>query len=232
MQAHCLQHAPFEGLGAIETWLSSKKFKISYTRFFQKDNLPEVDDIDWLIVMGGPMSVNDEIIYPWLVDEKEFIRKCIEKKKTIIGVCLGSQLIANALGSPIYKNAQKEIGWFPLKKSLHITNPVFNNFPETMYVFHWHGETFDLPKNAQLIAFSEVCLNQVFTLFDHVAAFQCHLETTSESLALMLENCGDEIIPAPYIQTAGEMTEGFEKHAKKMHEVLFRILDEFYKRKK
>src|SRR5512146_2680826 len=99
MKAHCLQHEPFEGMAAIENWLKKKGFSITFTYFFDSGELPGIDQVDWLIIMGGSMSVNDEKEFPWLVKEKEFVRKCIEAGKTVIGICLGSQLIANALGA-------------------------------------------------------------------------------------------------------------------------------------
>ena len=100
MRAHCFQHEPFEGMAAIETWLNKNNFEITYTYFFESDQIPSVLDIDWLILMGGSMSVNDEKEFPWLVKEKEFVRQCIKQGKIVIGICLGAQMIANSLGGP------------------------------------------------------------------------------------------------------------------------------------
>ena len=113
MKAHYLQHVPFEGLGSIETWLQSIRAAVSVTKFFEDPTLPDPDNLDLLVVMGGPMSVNDEQKFPWLAAEKEFIRKAIEKDKAVIGICLGAQLIAGAMGAAVYPNKEKEIGWFP-----------------------------------------------------------------------------------------------------------------------
>ena len=116
MKAHCLQHEPFEGIGAIELWLKKKNFDITYTRFYETEQFPSISNIDWLILMGGSMSVNDEQELPWLVKEKTFVRECISQDKVVIGICLGAQLIASSLGAKVYRNTQKEIGWFPIKK--------------------------------------------------------------------------------------------------------------------
>jgi GMP synthase-like glutamine amidotransferase len=110
MNAHYLQHVPFEGLGSIESWLEAAGHKITKTQFYKSANLPEPDQLDLLIVMGGPMSVNDEDALPWLVQEKRFIRDIIRTGKPVLGVCLGAQLIASALGARVYKNAAKEFG--------------------------------------------------------------------------------------------------------------------------
>ena len=114
MRAHCLQHVPFEGLGNIEPWLASAGAEIAYTRMFEAAELPGLDRFDLLVVMGGPMSVNDEERFPWLVREKEFLRTVIDAGKPVFGVCLGAQLIASAMGARVYKNREPEIGWFPV----------------------------------------------------------------------------------------------------------------------
>jgi GMP synthase-like glutamine amidotransferase len=226
MKAHCLQHEPFEGMAAIETWLRNKKFEISFTRFFETDKLPQPSEIDWLIIMGGAMSVNDEQQLPWLKAEKEFVRQYIAMGKVVIGVCLGAQMIVNSLGAKVYRNAYKEIGWFPIRKADSIKSQLFAGLPGEIDVFHWHGETFDLPKDAELIASSRACKNQVFVINDKVVGFQCHLETTAESLNSINDACRSELIAATYIQSEEKMREGEKKYSKKMHEALFRILDE------
>ena len=110
MRAHYLQHVPFEGLGSIETWLQTAGYEITSTQFYESVDLPRVEEIDFLVVMGGPMSVNDEKGYPWFVDEKEFIRSVIESGKPTLGICLGAQLIAHAMGGKVFQNSVKEIG--------------------------------------------------------------------------------------------------------------------------
>lgn len=104
MRAHYLQHVPFEGLGYIESWLRAKGYPVTGTRFFESTRLPSLDEFDILIVMGGPMSANDESTFPWLGQEKEFIRNAIEAGKSILGICLGAQLIASAMGARVFPN--------------------------------------------------------------------------------------------------------------------------------
>lgn len=214
MRAHILQHVPFEGVGGMAGWLSARRAHISGTRFFEDPILPvagSLENLDLVIAMGGPMSVNDEDEFPWLADEKDFIRRAIENDVAVIGVCLGAQLIASALGAKVYRNTQKEIGWFEIegtpRESSEITpaggvKDLFN-LPPSCTVFHWHGETFDLPVGAVHLARSAACKNQAFQLKHNVIGLQCHLEVTPEIVAAMLDHCGEELrIGGQYIQDA------------------------------
>ena len=200
MKAHYLQHVPFEGPGYIETWLEEKGIPLGCTRLFAGERLPEMEQFDFLIIMGGPMSVNDEAEFPWLAEEKAFIRAAIENRKSVLGICLGAQLIANCLGARVYPGQEKEIGWFPIE-SVDPSSP----FPKTVTVFHWHGETFDLPEGAIHFARSEACKNQAFGIGESVLGLQLHLETTAESLESMLENDGGELAGGRWIQGAEEI---------------------------
>ena len=144
MRVHYFQHVPFEGLGSIAGWLESRSARVTSTRFFEDSRLPGVTDIDWLVVLGGPMSANDEETRPWLSVEKRFIAEAVAGEKVVLGICLGAQLIASALGARVYPNPQPEIGWFPIER----TRPGGLALPARADVFHWHGETFDLPPGA------------------------------------------------------------------------------------
>ena len=154
MRVHVLQHVPFEGLGAIEPWLCARHGTINYTRFYESADLPDMDEIDFVIAMGGPMSVNDERELPWLVAEKRFVAEAIHGGKAFLGVCLGAQLMASALGARVCPGPQKEIGWFDVESIA--TGADSFQFPERLKVFHWHGETFDLPPGAVRLASSVV----------------------------------------------------------------------------
>lgn len=204
MRAHYFQHVPFEGLGSIEPWLETAGCEITCTRFYESAALPDSEKVDLLIVMGGPMSVNDEVALPWLISEKKFIRDMIESGKPVLGICLGAQLIASAMGARIYKNRVNEIGWFPIQGVEVHDDSVFK-FPKSADVFHWHGETFDLPPGATLIARSEACENQAFQIGSSVIGFQFHLETTQTSARDMVLHCGNELIPAKYVQTEADI---------------------------
>jgi GMP synthase-like glutamine amidotransferase len=204
LRLHCLQHVAFEGPGCIEHWVLEKGYKLSSTKFFENETLPEHSDYDLLIIMGGPMGVYDEKKYPWLIAEKEFINQAIQNNKKILGICLGAQLIASALRADVYPNKEKEIGWFTINVSETLINPLFKE--ENSYtVFHWHGDTFDLPKAAVNLAKSEGCFNQAFSYNDKVLGLQFHLEVTEDSLQQMVTFGVSELTQAKYIQTAKEI---------------------------
>ncbi|MDD2271551.1 MAG: type 1 glutamine amidotransferase [Desulfuromonadaceae bacterium] len=205
MKVHILQHVPFENSGSMAMWLEGQSADVSYTRFFEVHALPQVKEFDLIIVMGGPMSVNDEESLSWLRPEKQFIRDAIEQNVSVLGVCLGAQLIASALGARVYRNSQKEIGWFQIEATPSATNTY--HFPERCTVFHWHGETFDLPVNAVRLAKSVACENQAFQIGQHVIGLQFHLETTPDSAQAILDNCATELVPGPYVQTECEIRE-------------------------
>ncbi|MFH0730581.1 MAG: type 1 glutamine amidotransferase [Pseudomonadota bacterium] len=198
MQVHVLQHVPFEGIGSMESWLISHGADIEYTRFFEATALPDAGHQDLVIVMGGPMSVNEEAEFPWLKAEKQFIRDVVQRGVPLLGICLGAQLIANSLGAKVYRNRNKEIGWFEIE-AVPRTEKTFQ-FPEKAIVFHWHGETFDLPQGAHLLARSAACENQAFQIGTRVIGLQFHLETTPDSLNLLIDNCRDELVTADFIQ--------------------------------
>ncbi len=190
----------------MEDWIQSQGHDLSSTRFYENETPPEPDSIDWLIVMGGPMGANDEHLYPWIAAEKKFIGSAIKKGIRTLGVCLGAQLIASVLGARVYPNTHKEIGWFPLHLTPDgIACPLFPDFPEELMVFHWHGDTFDLPQGARHLAYSNACANQAFLFGNHVLALQFHLDLKRENVEALIKNCGSELVPAPYIQHAEHM---------------------------
>ena len=204
MNAHYFQHVSIEGLGSIRWWLEAAGFKITNTSFFKSAHLPDPDEIDLLVVMGGPMSVNDEKEFPWLGLERQFIRDAIQSGKPVLGVCLGAQLIASAMGARVYQNDQKEIGWFPIQ-GIPSTDRMSFSFPPSAEVFHWHGETFELPSGAIHLARSEGCENQAFQLGRSVIGLQFHLETTPQSAQKMVAHFQNELVSAEFVQNAAEI---------------------------
>jgi GMP synthase-like glutamine amidotransferase len=206
LRVHWLQHVPFEGLGSIALWLEEHAAEVSMTAFWRGDEPPAAGSFDWLIIMGGPMSVHDEAEYPWLRDEKELIRQAIAQGKVVFGICLGAQLIAEVLGGEVTRNPEREIGWFPIERTSEASgHPMGAALPHQQRVFHWHGETFSLPSEATALARSAVCANQAFAVGDRVIALQFHLETTPQSARALLENCADDLKPGHHVQTAEQI---------------------------
>jgi GMP synthase-like glutamine amidotransferase len=228
MRAHYLQHVPFEGLGSIEPWFESAGYEVTYSRLFEPTNLPDAKTIDLLVIMGGPMSVNDENVFPWLVSEKQFIREVIESGKPVLGICLGAQLIASAMGARIFRNPVKEIGWFSIHAVDSNEGSVFR-FPPSETVFHWHGETFDLPRGAIWLAKSEGCENQAFQLGNSVIGLQFHLETTPDSARAIVENCRNELVEGKYIQTEQQILSAPQERYGSINSLMNHILDFLHK---
>jgi GMP synthase-like glutamine amidotransferase len=199
MRVLVLQHVPFEGLGSIEGWLKGRAANLR-TRLPQAPfPFPDPKDLDFLIVLGGPMSVHDEDAYPWLAEEKRFLSASIHFGLPVLGICLGAQLIAQVMGGSVYKNSKKEIGWFPVW-GLGEREGEFR-FPPEVTAFHWHGETFHLPPGAVHLAWSQACRHQAFQIGRRVLGLQFHLETTPETANLLIENCRSELVPGENIQT-------------------------------
>ena len=225
LKIHYFQHASFEGLGNIKAWSLKNGHLLNSTKFYEDPGLPDLADIDWLIIMGGPMGVYDDKKYRWLTVEKQFIKQAIEAGKTVIGICLGAQLIADVLGAKVFANKYKEIGWYPIELSLAAgKNKLFEGIDTPMTVFHWHGDTFDLPQNALHLASSEACQNQAFLYRRKVLGLQFHLEMSELTLKQMLENGKSELIEGKYIQSGQEMLNQ-QKLFENNKQVLFKILD-------
>ena len=193
MRILAFRHVPFEGLGLIEASLSARGVGVRYASLYESGALPDIADYHGLISLGGPMSVNDDL--PYLRQEMRLIREAIARRQPVLGICLGAQLIASALGAPVRRNPAKEIGWFPI----HFTgaasaDPLFHGLAQPETVFHWHGETFDLPDGAELLASSGLCHNQAFRIGSTVYGLQFHLEVTPDMIAdwcVQDQNCGE-----------------------------------------
>lgn len=206
LRIHYLQHVLYEKPGYIETWANSNHHFLSSTKLFETTGFPALSEFDWLVVMGGPMGVHDEHQYSWLKKEKEFIKSSIKTGKTIIGICLGSQLLAEALGARVFPNKKKEIGWFPVAVTESGTDhPLLHGFPSSIDVLHWHGDTFNLPKDANHLFQTDICTNQAFLYNNNILGLQFHLEATPDTLNDMLTNCRDELVTDDFIQSENKI---------------------------
>lgn len=202
MRIHSFQHVPFEGLGSLAGEFESRRWPVTTTHWYRGERAPALEQFDWLVVMGGPMNIDEETQYPWLTAEKQVIRTAIDAGKTVIGICLGAQLIAAALGARVLPGEHREIGWFDLTRAPGAEqSPLAGLLPERFPAFHWHGDRLELPEGARLIASSEACRNQIFSVGERVLGFQCHLETTPESARALIEHCTDELDGSRYVQS-------------------------------
>ena len=206
MRLHCLMHVPFEGPARIADWAEARGYPLSFSHLFAGDPLPAVDMFDRLIVMGGPMGVGDNDRYPWLDAEKRCIASAIDAGRSLVGICLGAQLIAETLGARVTRNPEKEIGWFPIRLTTEgRRHPFCQGLASEQQVLHWHGDTFSLPPGAIQLAESEACAQQAFLARERILGLQFHLEMTPASVETMCRNAADELAPAPYVQSVEQM---------------------------
>ena len=225
VRVHHLQHVPFEGLGSLGEVLRKRGHQLTATHLYLGEVLPPIDTVDWLIVLGGPMGVYDVSVYPWLHEEKVYIRNAVDAGKAVLGICLGAQLIADVMGAQVRKNGHREIGWFPIRPTAELRSTIFGNvFTEGMEVFHWHGDTFDIPPGGVLLASSEACTNQGFVIDNRVVALQFHLETTMNAAKALIENCGHELDGSRYVQSAIEML-SVESRFNQINLIMHSLLD-------
>jgi GMP synthase-like glutamine amidotransferase len=207
MRMAVLQHVPFEGPAAIADWAAAHGIELAVAHLYRGDPLPTLAGLNMLTVMGGPMSANDEAIFPWLSPEIALVRSAIGAGKIVLGVCLGAQIIAKALGAKVYAAGQKEIGWFPVRRA-EAASALFAGAPETFTAFHWHGETFDLPPGALRLAHTPATPNQAFAIGGTVLGLQFHIEATPESVDGLLQNAAAEIGNGPFEQSPDAIRSG------------------------
>lgn len=227
MHVHILQHVPFEGPGRILDWAHSRDHHVTTTPLWQGQLPPQPETFDLLVVMGGPMSVNDELEHRWLSPEKQLIADCLTQGRGVLGICLGAQLIASVLGSRIYPAKHKEIGWFEVQKTR--TQPsddsLLCDLPETFLPLHWHGETFDVPTGATHLASSEACHCQAFQWGDRVLALQFHMETTMDSLKALIQGARSDLTEAPWIQSQQVLEADAARRTSTLGMLLEKVLD-------
>jgi len=193
MNVLIVKHVAVEGPGSIEVHLEREKVPYQILNLEGSNHFPKLDDLTHIILLGGPMNVYEEDQYPFLRQEDLFIKEAIQRGKRILGICLGAQLIAKALRAKVYKAPVKEIGWYDLSLTEEgRADPLFSRFPKTFSAFQWHGDTFDLPTAAKLIATSSSVPNQAFRYGENAYSLQFHLEVTEEMIEQWMKEYDEE----------------------------------------
>ena len=208
MKITIIQHVPFENPGYFSEIFKGYNARVSYLQIYREPALIK-EDYDVLLIMGGPMNIYEEDIYPWLKEEKAIINNAIKNEKVVIGICLGAQLIADVLGSKVYPCRSREIGWFPVQKT---NDRILNFLPDYITVFHWHGETFDLPQNAISFYSSELTEHQAFIYQEKVLGLQFHLEMKHEGAKALCYHCREEMDGTAYVMNEKEIIGQYEKY--------------------
>lgn len=200
LRIQIFHHVAFEGLGSMEPWLKSRGHVLSQVSWY-RDGAAQAaasgPEADWIIVMGGPMGVHDDAELVWLREEKRALEAALKRGAAVLGVCLGAQLLAHVLGAEVAPNREKEIGWFPVGLSPEAQGTWLGRvFPPRFTPFHWHGDTFAIPRGAVALGASAGCANQGFLYNENVLGLQFHPEMTPEGLAGLVAHCGGELAVA------------------------------------
>jgi GMP synthase-like glutamine amidotransferase len=224
MQIQYLQHVPFEGPGALREWAGTRGHDFAGTLLFEGEPLPDAGAVDMLVVLGGPMGVGDD--EPWLRAERELLREVLATGGQVVGVCLGAQQLAAALGADVQAHDRPEVGWFPVEATDAATETCFGALPDEYPVLHWHGDRFAVPAAATLTATSEACRTQAFVGADGRAlGLQFHLEATPESVQRLVD-ATDELPAGAWVQSREQLLDAGAPY-ERLHENLFALLDAF-----
>lgn len=231
MRIHVIRHVPFEGPELIAEWAAVHKHELTES-FALTEEYPRFDEVELVVVMGGPMAADDHVASPWLAAEKRYLNRAVSQGVAILGVCLGAQILAEVAGGRICRNKQLEAGWFPVAATPEArTDPIFSAFPDRLVVGHWHGDTFDLPSDARPMLSSKATPNQAFSLAGgRLVGLQCHLEWTPQALAKLVQECGDELARGGRYVTSPEVMLGeAQERIPACRDALFAVLDSIEK---
>jgi GMP synthase (glutamine-hydrolysing) len=227
MNVLIIKHIDIEGPGLIEYCLKQEKIPYQIVNLEAGPRLPKINDLSHIVILGGPMNVYEEDRYPFLRDEDLFIKEAIQRGKKILGICLGAQLMAKALGAKVFKAPMKEVGWYNVSLTRVASHdPLFSNLPKTFSVFQWHEDTFEVPKAGKLIATSTSVIHQAFRYGENVYGLQFHLEVTEgmiqEWMETYEEECSNsEHSPFSKTETMSQVRGNIENY-KKMGMIFFK----------
>ncbi len=225
MRFHVLQHATYEGPGEIALWAEKRGHEVRVTHLYRGDTLPAPSDFDALVVMGGEMNIYQDRDWPWLKAERAFVAATLSAGKRIVGICLGAQHIANALGARVTQNPEFEIGWLPVRWTAE-AGAAFPDLGAASTVLHWHGDTYNLPDGATRLAASDATPEQGFVVPGKCLALQFHMEVDPVLVQLYVES--QEKWPAgKFVQVPAQILSEAEKHCAANCRLLHGMLDAF-----
>jgi GMP synthase-like glutamine amidotransferase len=223
----CFQHIDCEGPGSLLDVLNSKGIQVEILKPFQGDPIPARLG-DGLVVLGGPMGVYEEKQFLWMAEELSAIKRCLAEGIPVLGICLGSQMLAHAAGAQVFKGALPEVGWYPvtLTESGRL-DPLFLGLPEEFQAFHWHGDTFNLPDHAVRLAGSALYPRQIFKLGRNAYGFQCHLEVTEKMVRDWARLYAKELTPQGGPIRPERIEDRLEENARALAVIAERVFTRF-----
>lgn len=225
MKIAVLQHAAYEGPGEIAAWAAQRGHAVSAHHLYRGDPLPEFEAFDLLVIMGGEMNIYQYRDWPWLKPESAFLASTLAHGKKVVGICLGAQLIADALGAGVVQNDHIELGWLPVAWTAK-ARALFPDLPAMSTVLHWHGDTFGPPEGATRLAASDACPEQGFVIEDKCLALQFHLEVDPALVQAFIDGQVDWP-KGPYAQPPEMILAQAPAHCAVNRPLLHGILDRF-----
>ncbi|NUM88597.1 MAG: type 1 glutamine amidotransferase [Bdellovibrionales bacterium] len=219
-----LQHTPDDNPGTLLDWLLSRRVRHEIRHVYLDDRLPSPEEFHTLVVLGGPMNVDEERQYPWLRTEKKLIERAVDAGNPIVGICLGGQLLGQVLGAEVRKNRHREVGWHEIRRTED--HPGLASWPESLPVFHWHEDRFTLPAGTRSLFTSIATEHQGFALGDRIVGLQFHPESSREWIVSSCEDL-DERYSGPYVQRQDSIRRGLDVHLPGMTRRFHEFLDSF-----
>ncbi|MBN1653764.1 MAG: type 1 glutamine amidotransferase [Deltaproteobacteria bacterium] len=221
----CFQHSDFETPGCLIEWARQRDYDWRTVSLHEGEPVPDASKYtDWVVILGGPMGVREEKRYPWLREEKAYIRLSIRAGRTVLGICLGAQLIADVLGAFVTRNDHAELGWMVVNTTLEARGR-FPLVPERLQALCWHNDTFDIPPGALPFGSSEACRNQGFFVGDRVLGLQFHLEWYPHDIKRLVDNSAEDFaVRGRYVQSPVEIIAGVQ-WAQRANTLMNGILD-------
>ena len=226
MHIQVVQHVPFEGPGLIGEWAAECGHTLGISHA-ETESYPPLEEVDLLVVMGGPMDADDDTASPWLVPEKHYIADAIASGRLVLGICLGAQIVAEVIGGRVVRAEEREIGWYPVAPTAgSLDEPLFARWPDEIVVGHWHGDTFNLPLGMEPVLSSEVTHNQAFVFDGRVVGLQFHLEWDAGALEELFDASAEDLAEGgAHVMSAEEFAEGIPRYIPDCRELLFELLD-------
>lgn len=223
----CFQHIDCEGPGTLGDTLKAKGVEMRILQPCKGETIPDQLG-DGLLILGGPMGAYEEALNPWMVNEVLNIRKALDARLPILGICLGSQLLAKAAGAQVFRGAQPEVGWAPVELTEAGTRtPIFKDIPKRFTAFHWHGDTFTLPSGSQRLAQSDLYRNQAFRLDDKAYGLQFHLEVTREMAKDWMQKYARELTHQGGVIQPERITDHLEDNITSLHSIAEKVFGAF-----
>lgn len=217
MRINIIQHTPNERPGSILDWAHDRNHDVYIYHPYQFGYLPKVDETDMLVIMGGPMSVNDDV--DWIEFERDLIKELAQRDVPIFGACFGAQQLSKAFGGKINTSPVKEVGWAPV----YLKSDVIDGIPAELTAMHWHGETFEIPDNAELLFSSELLANQGFVIGHRIVGLQFHFELQTDNVREIVTNDFNYIDGSVFKQTKEDILD--KEVPKENKDVMYTILD-------